>query len=116
MANHYITIDSENRIIDGFTDSFKWPGPADILIRENGGEVFELFGGDPGRPLSFVTHGVEVWMFKWTGETVAQRSQTEINTDLPPLPDTPSLEDQIAANTYDIETLNMALNILINGG
>lgn len=116
MANHYISIDSKNRIIDGFTDSFKWPGPGDILIRENAGDVFELFGGDPGRPLSFETHGVEVWIYKWTGSEVAQRTQAEINADLPPLPYVPSVEEQIAANTYDIETLYMAMNILINGG
>lgn len=113
MANHYITVDGQNRIIDGFSDSFKQPTSTDILIRENAGDNFELFGKDPGRSLSFITHGVEVWIYKWTGSEVMHRAQAEIDADLPLLPYEPSVEAQIAANTYDIETLSMAMKILL---
>lgn len=113
MANHYITLDEQNRIIDGFSDSFKYPATGDILIRENAGDAFELFGKDPGRPLSFLSQGKEVWKYKWTGSAIEQRSTTEIAADLSPLPDVPTVEEQVAANTYDIETLNMAIQILL---
>lgn len=113
MANHYITIDGQNRIIDGFSDSFKTPAATDILIRENAGENFELFGKDPGRPLSFDTQGEKIWKYKWTGESIEHRSMEEINADLPPLPYMPTVEEQVAANTYDIRTLDMAMQILL---
>lgn len=116
MANHYITIDNQNRIIDGFSDAFKLPQSTDILLRTDAGEAFELFGGDPERPLSFMSYGVEVWIYKWCNGAPAKRSPEEIDVDLAPIPEEPSLQDQVATNTYDIETLNMALNILLNGG
>lgn len=114
MANHYITVDSKNRVIDGFSDAFKWPAETDILLREDAPEIFGLFGNDPGRPLSFLSQGVEIWLYKWTGQRVEQRTQAEINADLPAMPYSPTVDERIAANTYDIETLNMAMDILLS--
>lgn len=44
MANHYITINSENMIVRGFSDEFETPSDADICINESGGRHFEMLG------------------------------------------------------------------------
>lgn len=40
---HYITIDSNNVIINGFSDGFRQPEGTDICINEQGGYQFRLF-------------------------------------------------------------------------
>ena len=41
---HYIRIDTEGRIIKGFSDAFEQPIDGDICINEKGGRHFEMLG------------------------------------------------------------------------
>lgn len=42
MAKHYITIDENNFIIDGFSNNFREPAETDICINENANRQFKL--------------------------------------------------------------------------
>lgn len=41
---HYIVVDEEGFIIDGFSDAFRSPDPGDICINPEGDRQFELIG------------------------------------------------------------------------
>lgn len=115
MANHYITIDTKNRIVDGFSDASRAPAETDILLRENAGDVFELFGKDPGRQLWLLTQGVKVFFYAYENGQPRYRSEEEFNADLPPLPHIPSVEERLETAEYNIETLDRVLIIMMGG-
>ena len=115
MAKHYITVDEENRIIDGFSDFYRQPKEGDILLRSDGGQEFELFGKDPNRQLWLLTQGVKVFFYAYENGQPRYRSEEEFNADLPPLPHIPSVEERLETAEYNIETLDRVLIIMMGG-
>lgn len=113
MSKHYISVDDEGRIIDGFSDFYREPQASDICIRENAGNEFELFGKDFNRRLYFPVGEKKIWQWKYVDGKIKFRSKEEQEVDYPPLPRTPSVEEQLQSNTEDIATLAEAIKIIM---
>lgn len=82
MYRHYITIDDQNRVINGWSTGEKsglGPGGEDILITDRGGYHFSLIGVD--NPKLRTSDGI--LLFKWNGTKVELRTQEEISADRP---------------------------------
>lgn len=100
---HYITVDEQNRIVNGFSDAFHRPSDTDICINEEGGYQFRLFpGGEENPPLHEWQHMIP--LYKYENGEVVKRSNDEIEADISALPApevVPSQLDQIEAQvTY----------------
>ncbi len=83
---HYITIDAQNRIADGWSDG---PHPdkeaADaICINEQGGYQFRLFPGGEENPTLYTMDGIP--LYRWDGEEAVRRSEDEIAADRAGMP------------------------------
>lgn len=80
MYRHYITIDENNHITDGWSTGARpgiGSGAGGILLTDQGGYEFELQGvKDP--PLK-TEDGFA--LYKWTGSTVEKRSTLEIDSE-----------------------------------
>lgn len=96
---HYITVDAENRITNGFSDAFRQPTEADICINEEGGYQFRLLYlvYDPSYELLYHHHeSVEnpplfdfkdmIPLYKYEGGYVRLRTEEEIEADRAELP------------------------------
>ena len=119
---HYITVDAENRITNGFSDAFRQPTEEDICINEEGGYQFRLlvkFVDDDGNesivrseenpPLRYFDG---TCLYKWDGENVLYRTEEEIAADRPDSPEpAPSsdLETRISAVESDVADLTAAV-------
>lgn len=99
---HYITIDAQNRITDGWSDG---PLPdkdtsSAVCINAKGGYQFRLIidGKETEEnPALRTMQGVP--LYKWTGSAVERRTSQEIKTDIaaiPPAP--PSPMEQLRAD------------------
>lgn len=87
---HYITVDAENRITNGFSDAFYQPTEADICINEKGGYQFRLFPGGEENPSLFDLDGM-IPLYKYESSEVIRRTEEEIEADRAELPEpTPS--------------------------
>lgn len=119
---HYITVDAENRITNGFSDAFRQPTEADICINEEGGYQFRLlikFTDDKGEERTIRTEENPALhnddgtpLYKWNGENVLYRTEEEIEADRPvaPEPAPPSdLETRISAVESDVADLTAAV-------
>ena len=84
---HYITIDDQGRVTDGWSDG---PHPDRdttdaICINEQGGYQFRLYPGGEENPPLHTMDGIP--LYKWDGEKVVARTKDEIEMDsIPPLP------------------------------
>lgn len=101
---HYITVDAENRITNGFSDAFRQPTEADICINEQGGYQFRLIyvendalTGNPVRKLSEENPSLYDWdgmipLYKYENGEVIRRTEEEIEADRAelPVPEPPS--------------------------
>lgn len=77
---HYIAVDAENRITNGFSDAFYQPTEADICINGKGGYQFRLFpDGEENPPLFDFEHMIP--LYKWDGSAVVERTAEEIEAD-----------------------------------
>lgn len=114
MYEHYITIDAQSRIIDGFTTAQRSPGEGDIFLHE-GGEIFELFGKDPNRMLFFFVEGVKVWQYAYEDNKPRNRTTAEIQADMPPIPHVPTPGERLDDAEADIQTLNDTILIMLGG-
>lgn len=86
---HYITVDNQNRITNGWSDG---PHPeknpaAAICINEQGGYQFRLFPGGEENPPLRTFDGIP--LYKWDGESVQERTEDEIAADQAAIPDPP---------------------------
>lgn len=100
---HYITVDEQGRIVDGFSDAFRKPGETDICINEHGGYQFRLFPDGVENPvLLTLLNGIPIYKYK--NGRIMIRSEAEIDADIAELPDpekTPSQLDMLEAQvTY----------------
>ena len=100
---HYITVDEQNRIVNGFSDAFRQPSDTDICLIDQRGYQFRLFpGGEENPPLYEFEHMVP--LYKWEDGKVSRRTEEEIKADVAALPspaESPTQLDQIEAQvTY----------------
>lgn len=110
---HYITVDDQGRIVDGWSDG---PHPSKdttgaICINEQGGYQFRLFPPDgEENPSLWDMEGIPLYKLTAKGK-VARRTETEIAADRAAIPkpeDKPSTEARIAE-------LEAALAVLLGG-
>ena len=76
---HYIIIDIDGNIIDGFSEAFRKPDKNSILINEKGSYQFRLFEHGEENP-SLLTHD-EIPLYKWSMKYVVERSTYEIQKE-----------------------------------
>lgn len=115
---HYIRVDARKRIIDGFSTFDRQPQEGDILLRSDGGEVFDILGDGRWRPLYFLPQALPdtpIYEYAWTGEAVRTRTEDELMADIPPLPEAPDTGTRLADAEADIAALASVLEILLGG-
>lgn len=83
---HYITVDSQSRITEGWSDG---PFPEKdttgaVCINQQGGYQFRLVPGGEENPVLFERHGVALYKYE-DGQIVA-RSEVEIAADVAAIP------------------------------
>jgi hypothetical protein len=96
---HYIRIDTDNRVIHGFSSAFEEPLNDDICINENGGRHFELFG--KANPPLFTLDSIP--LYKWDDKQVLQRADDEIETDRQRIADLPSSKGELMRQLEEID-------------
>lgn len=98
---HYITVDEQNRIVNGFSDAFRSPSETDICINEQGGYQFRLIYAefDPNSeimaahkqseenpPLFEFNHMIPLYRWDAAVKQVVKRTEEEIEADIAALP------------------------------
>lgn len=76
---HYIRVDKQGIIIDGFSDSFRVPSDSDICINEKGGYQFRLYTDGAENPVLFGDQGIP--LYKYDAGAVSKRSEDEIESE-----------------------------------
>ena len=76
---HYIRIDNNNYIIDGFSDAFRQPTENDICINEQGSYQFRLFPNGEENPPLFEGFGIP--LYEWNGSEVVCRAKSDLELD-----------------------------------
>lgn len=96
---HYITVDDQYRIVDGWSD-----GPNQgkkitnaICINENGGYQFRLFNDGEENPSLRTFDGIP--RYKWDGTQAVERTEEELEADRAarPVPE-PTEQEQLRAD------------------
>lgn len=82
---HYITVDEQGRIVDGFSDAFRNPSDTDICIDDKGGYQFRLFPNGEENPQLHEWRYM-IPMYKWENDAVTERTEAEIEADIAALP------------------------------
>lgn len=82
---HYISIDDQNRITNGFSDAFRQPTDTDICINEQGGYQFRLFPGGEENPNLFDWEHM-IPLYKYEDGQVVKRTTEEIEADIAAIP------------------------------
>jgi len=77
---HYITIDEQNRIVDGFSDAFRQPSDTDICINEQGGYQFRLFHGGEENPALFEREHM-IPLYAYIDGEIVKRTMEEVEAD-----------------------------------
>lgn len=106
---HYITVDDNGNIINGWSDAFPAPKNAEnsICINEQGGRQFRLFPNGEENPNLYDEDGIP--LYKWDGIKVVKRADKEIEADKMALPKVPTYEERLAAMESAILTMAMTL-------
>ena len=111
---HYITTDTQNRIIAGWSNGPHYGRDTSkaILLNSQGGYQFRLFPGGEENPPLYTMDGIP--LYKWDGEKVQPRTDEEIAADRAAVPaPTPSKDElrdaQLAAIEAQVTDLQMAL-------
>ena len=101
---HYITVDEQNRIVNGFSDVFRQPSETDILLTDEGGYQFRLFPVGEENPALYVWPDM-IPLYKWEDGKVVKRTEEEIEADRPETPEPeptpqpePSVWDELDAS------------------
>lgn len=106
---HYITVDEQNRIVNGFSDAFRQSTDTDICINEQGGYQFRLSpGGEENPPLHEFEHMIP--LYKYENGKVVERTEEEIAKDLAALPvPEPTWNEQMEEHVAELEAINAEL-------
>lgn len=126
---HYITVDDQSRITNGFSDAFRQPCAADICINDKGGYQFRLYPAGEENPC---LHDWEymIPLYKYEDGAVVRRTEEEIAADIAAIPvpvPPPTTEERLsaiedalcemdAANAASIAALEDALCEIDAGG
>ena len=102
---HYIRLDTENRIIKGFSDAFEQPIDGDICINEQGDMHFKMLG--------FINPNLEneqnIYIYKYASGSISERTADEIQADInaivTPVSEAELLKAQVQALTERDEFL-----------
>lgn len=114
---HYITINENGRIIDGFSDAFQQPASGDICINEQGKTQFCLFPDGEENPSLVDPDGIH--LYTWDGKAVrettqgereAEKAEMEASAPMPVPSPTDILGQQVTALTLS----NMQKDQMIN--
>lgn len=109
---HYVTVDEQNRIINGFSDAFRQPSETDVCINEQGGYQFRLFSNGEENPQLFEFEHM-IPLYAYENGAVRVRTQDEIDTDIAAIPEpeiTPTAEERL----FSLEEENSMLKAQIN--
>ena len=77
---HYIAVDAENRIVDGFSDAFREPTEEHICINERGGYQFRLTPNGEENPTLYDWDG-RIPLYRWDGAEVIHRTEEEVEKE-----------------------------------
>jgi len=104
---HYIRVDTEGRIIKGFSNAFEQPVDGDICIDEQGGMHFKMLGiVNPN--LENVKH---IYIYKYTDDYISERTPGEIAADVAASPTPPpTLGELVQALTEAVSNNEFAIN------
>ena len=91
---HYITVDEQNRIVNGFSDAFSSPIETDICINEQGGYQFRLFPDGEENPYLF-NFEYMIPLYKYENEEVMLRTEEEIEADIAAIPEPEAVPTQL---------------------
>lgn len=102
---HYIRIDGESRIVDGFSDYYREPQEGDIQITENEDKEFRLLGTYKNISLFFKPIAAEtpVYLYKYVDGQIKERTQEELDADYPQLFPEPTDIDTLLELSADHE-------------
>lgn len=108
---HFITIDSDGRITDGWSD-----GPhrdrdttGAVCINEQGGYQFRLFPDGEENPPLHTMDGTP--LYRWDGGQVVHRGEEEIAADRAAIPTPPpSAQEQLRA---DVDFLSAMMGVTL---
>lgn len=122
---HYITVDEQNRIVDGFSNAFRQPTDTDACINEQGGYQFRLFPDGEENPSLLDWDGM-IPLYKWENGEVVKRTEEEVEADRAALPvpeAAPTTEeritlleaqlaesDEVAISLYEAQAAQEAVN------
>ncbi|MGE4213656.1 MAG: hypothetical protein AB7E42_02610 [Anaerotignaceae bacterium] len=104
---HYVRLDTDGRIIKGFSDAFEQPIEGDICINEQGGRHFEMFG--VVNPPLMNMQGI--YIYKYIDEVVMERTPEEIQADISNLPQS-ELSDKQKLETAE-DTIEVLLTQIL---
>lgn len=115
---HYILIDDQSRIIDGWSDG---PGSGkdiagSILLTEQGGYQFRLYPDGEENPALMDAAGIP--LYKWDGAYPVRRTSAEIEADRAALPvpePVPSDAERIDQLEVQVAEQAAIINALIGG-
>ena len=83
---HYITVDEQSRIVDGFSDAFRQPSDTDICINDQGGYQFRLYPNGEENPTLFEREHM-IPLYKYEFLECVKRSAWEIEADITAMPE-----------------------------
>lgn len=95
-SRHYITVDKQACITDGWSDGPRRDKCTDnaICISEHGGYCFRLLpNGEENPPLSDMRR---IPLYKYINDQIIPRTQAEIDADYIPPPDIPNIDQRIS--------------------
>lgn len=116
MYDHYIRIDEQDRIVDGFSTAERAPEAGDIYLHSSEESRFELYPGQIAPPLYFAVQGQRIYDYKYEHGQPCRRSKVELEADMPPVPPAPDTGTRLAAAETDIATLAEAMWIILGEG
>jgi hypothetical protein len=90
---HYVRLDTENRVIKGFSDAFEQPTDGDICINEQGGRHFEI-SGVINPPL---INEAGIYLYKYVDGTVLERTADEIKANIKETTQEPTINERVSA-------------------
>lgn len=95
---HYITVDDNGLVIDGFSDAFRKPSETDICINEQGGYQFRLYANGPvNPPLRDSRHMIP--LYRYENGQIIERTRADIDADIaarPSLKHTPTIAERVS--------------------
>lgn len=107
--SHYVSIDAQNRVINGFSDAFEAPREDSICISDQGGYQFRLFVDGEENPSLTDSVGAHLWY--WENGSVRAATEAELEAERaeiaanapPPMP----------SDAQRLATLEAELNALL---